>query len=55
MHVQDLLPGTRQMVAVAQGDLDRKKSFGAAQVGSMLNYFVVIDLASMQATVPYLR
>jgi sugar phosphate isomerase/epimerase len=55
MHVQDLLPGTRKMVAVGQGDLDWKKIFAAAKVGGIKNYFVEMDLDSMKASVPYLR
>jgi sugar phosphate isomerase/epimerase len=54
MHVQDWSPTTKREVAVGQGSIDWKKTFAAAKVGGIQNYFVEMDLALMKASVPYL-
>jgi sugar phosphate isomerase/epimerase len=55
MHVQDWSPATRTEVAVGQGSIDWKKTFTAAKVGGLRNYFVEMDLELMKASVPYLK
>jgi sugar phosphate isomerase/epimerase len=54
-HVQDWLPATKEEAAVGQGSIDWKKTFAAAKVGGIKNYFVENDLPLMKASVPYLR
>jgi sugar phosphate isomerase/epimerase len=55
MHVQDWSPETKKVVPVGQGSIDWKKTFTAAKVGGIKNYFVEMDLDLMRASVPYLR
>lgn len=55
MHVQDWSPQTKKVVAVSQGVIDWKKTFAAAKIGGIKNYFVEMDFDLMQASVPYLR
>jgi sugar phosphate isomerase/epimerase len=55
MHVQGWSAKTRKITAVGQGTLDWTKIFPAAKVGGIKNYFVEMNLALMQASVPYLR
>jgi sugar phosphate isomerase/epimerase len=55
MHVQDWSPATKTEVPVGQGSIDWKKTFAAAKIGGIQNYFVEMDLESMKASVPYLR
>ncbi len=55
MHVQGWSASTKKIVAVGQDSLDWKKIFTAAKTGGIKNYFVEMDLALMQASVPYLR
>jgi sugar phosphate isomerase/epimerase len=55
MHVQDWSPKTKKEVAVGTGVIDWKKTFAAAKIGGVKNYFVEMDLDLMQASVPYLR
>lgn len=55
MHVQDWNPQTKKTVAVGTGSIDWKDTFAAAKVGGIKNYFVEMDLPSMQASVAYLR
>ncbi|MGO8791229.1 MAG: sugar phosphate isomerase/epimerase family protein [Terriglobia bacterium] len=55
MHVQGWSMKLKKQVAVGQDDLDWKKIFTAAKTGGIKNYFVEMDLASMKASVPYLR
>ena len=55
MHVQGWSATTRKIAPVGQDTLDWKKIFSAAKTGGIRNYFVEMDLAMMQASVPYLR
>jgi sugar phosphate isomerase/epimerase len=55
MHVQDWSPGTQKAVAVGQGTIDWKRTFAAAKLCGLKNYFVEMDLELMTASVPYLR
>jgi sugar phosphate isomerase/epimerase len=55
MHVQGWSAKTRKIMPVGQGTLDWKNIFTAAKTGGIKNYFVEMDLAMMQASVPYLR
>ena len=55
MHVQDWSPASKKQVAVGQGAIDWEKTFSAAKVGGIKNYFVEMDWDLMQASVPYLR
>ncbi len=55
MHVQDWSPAGKKEVAVGQGVIDWKKTFAAAKIGGIQNYFVEMDLDLMKASVPYLR
>jgi sugar phosphate isomerase/epimerase len=55
MHVQDWSPQAKKEVAVGTGSIDWKDTFSAAKIGGIKNYFVEMDLAQMQASVPYLR
>ncbi len=55
MHVQDWSPAGKKEVAVGQGVIDWRKTFAAAKIGGIQNYFVEMDLDLMKASVPYLR
>lgn len=55
MHVQDWSPEKKEQVAVGQGSINWKKTFAAAKIGGIKNYFVEMDLPLMKASVPYLR
>ncbi|MDQ2712381.1 MAG: sugar phosphate isomerase/epimerase [Acidobacteriota bacterium] len=55
MHVQDWSPEAKKEVAVGQGSIDWSKTFAAAKIGGIKNYFVEMDLDLMKASVPYLR
>ena len=55
MHVQDWSPEIRKQVAVGQGSIDWEKTFRAAKIGGIKNYFVEMDLDLMRASVPYLH
>ena len=55
MHVQDWSPERKEQVPVGQGSIDWKKTFAAAKIGGIKNYFVEMDLDLMKASVPYLR
>lgn len=55
MHVQDWSPETKKEVPVGQGVIDWKKTFTAAKIGGIQNYFVEMDFDLMKASVPYLR
>ncbi len=55
MHVQDWSPETKKEVAVGQGAIDWKKTFAAAKIGGIKNYFVEMDFDLMKQSVPYLR
>jgi sugar phosphate isomerase/epimerase len=55
MHVQDWSPETRKQVPVGQGSIDWVKTFNAAKIGGIKNYFVEMDLDLMKGSVPYLR
>jgi sugar phosphate isomerase/epimerase len=55
MHVQDWSPETKKEVAVGQGSIDWPKTFAAAKVGGIQNYFVEMSLDLMKASVPYLQ
>ena len=55
MHVQDWSAATGKTMAVGQGTLDWTKIFSAAKTGGLKNYFVEMNLDSMQASVPFLR
>ena len=55
MHVQGWSPEAKKEVAVGQGSIDWSKTFAAARIGGIKNYFVEMDLGLMKASVPYLR
>jgi len=55
MHVQDWSAASKKQVVLGQGDIDWKKTFAAAKVGGIKNYFVEMDLPLMKASVPYLE
>jgi len=55
MHVQGWSALTKKVMPVGQDTLDWKNIFTAAKTGGIKNYFVEMDLAMMQASVPYLR
>lgn len=55
MHVQGWSAADKKIVPVGQDSLDWKKIFSAAKTGGIKNYFVEMNLALMQASVPYLR
>ena len=55
MHVQDWSPEQKKQVAIGTGSIDWKKTFAAAKIGGIKNYFVEMDLDLMRASVPYLR
>ena len=48
-------PETQKQVAVGQGSIDWKKTFAAAKIGGIKNYFVEMNFDLMKASVPYLR
>jgi sugar phosphate isomerase/epimerase len=55
MHVQDWSAASKTEVPVGQGSIDWKKTFSAAKIGGIQNYFVEMDLPLMKASMPYLR
>jgi len=55
MHVQDWSTKAKSEVTIGQGVIDWKKTFEAAKIGGIKNYFVEMDLPLTKASVPYLR
>lgn len=55
MHVQDWSPKQNAEVAVGTGVIDWRKTFAAAKIGGIQNYYVEMSLPLMAASVPYLR
>jgi len=55
LHLQDWSAAEKKQAPVGKGLVDWKKLFAAAKTGGVKNYFVEMDLESMQASVPYLR
>jgi sugar phosphate isomerase/epimerase len=55
MHLADWSPEKKTQVPLGQGVVDWKKTFAAARVGGVKNYFVEMDPEEMKASVPYLH
>jgi sugar phosphate isomerase/epimerase len=55
MHLQDWSPAEKKDVAIGQGVVDWKKTFAAAKVGGIQNYFVELDMAYLKASSEYLH
>jgi sugar phosphate isomerase/epimerase len=55
LHLQDWSSTEKKQVPVGQGVVDWKKLFGAAKKGGVKNYFVEMDMAALEASVPYLH
>ena len=55
MHVQDWSAAAKKEVTLGQGDINWKKTFAAAKIGGIKNYFVEMDLPLMKASIPYLH
>jgi sugar phosphate isomerase/epimerase len=55
MHLADWSPEKKKQVPLGQGIVDWKKTFAAAKIGGVKNYFVEMDPELMKASVPYLH
>ena len=55
LHLADYSPAEKRQVAMGQGAVNWPELFSAARTGGVKNYFVEMDLALMQASIPYLH
>jgi sugar phosphate isomerase/epimerase len=55
MHLQDWSPTEKKDVAIGQGTVDWNKTFAAAKVGGIKNYFVELDMPALKPSYDYLH
>ena len=55
MHLQDWSTTEKKDVAIGQGVVDWKKTFAAAKVGGIQNYFVELDMEYLKPSCEYLH
>lgn len=55
MHLADWSPEKKKEVPLGQGVVDWKKTFAAAKIGGVKNYFVEMDPDAMKASLPFLH
>ena len=55
MHLQDWNPSTQTTVPVGKGSIDWKKTFAAAKIGGVKNYFVEQDMEMTKQGVEFLK